>query len=65
MEKNKCQVISWDAIPTDVLILTYSNEFNCDFRHKKTLEAWAESHSQSCRYYIIDIDSIKFYIFNT
>ena len=54
MEKNKCQVISWEAIPTDVLILTYSNEFNCDFRHKKTLEAWAEAHSQSCRYYIKD-----------
>lgn len=54
MEKNKCQVISWKAIPTDVLILTYSNEFNCDFRHKKTLEAWAEAHNQSCRYYIKD-----------
>lgn len=37
MEKNKCQVISWEAIPTDVLILTYSNEFNCDFRHKKNI----------------------------
>lgn len=54
MEKNKCQVISWNAIPTDVLILTYCNEFNCDFRHKKTLEEWAEAHSQSCRYYIKD-----------
>lgn len=52
MKKDFCKVIAWNNIPIGILIEVYCNKFSRDLTSKRMLETWAESHEQSCRYFI-------------
>lgn len=52
MEKDFCKVIAWNDIPMEMLIKVYCNRFYRDLTNMRALETWAESHEQSCRYFI-------------
>lgn len=52
MEQDFCKVIAWNDIPMEMLIEVYCNRFSRDLTNMRALETWAESHEQSCRYFI-------------